>query len=47
MNQAGSDKFDQAKEAFDDAMQNLKDAYEKAKSSISEKAAGTEPNKGI
>ena len=47
MNQAGSDKFDQAKKAFDDAMQNLKDAYEKAKTSVSEKAAGTEPNTGI
>jgi ElaB/YqjD/DUF883 family membrane-anchored ribosome-binding protein len=46
MNQAGSDKFDQAKKAFDDAMKNLNDAYEKAKSSVSEKAAAvTEPNK--
>ena len=46
MNQAGSDKFDQAKKAFDDAMKDLNDAYEKAKSSVSEKAAAvTEPNK--
>ena len=47
MNQAGSDKFDQAKKAFDDAMKDLNDAYEKAKSSVSEKAAAvTEPNTG-
>lgn len=46
MNQAGSDKFDQAKKAFNDAMKDLNDAYEKAKSSVSEKAAAvTEPNK--
>ena len=46
LNQAGSDTFDQAKKAFDDAMKDLNDAYEKAKSSISEKAAAlTEPNK--
>jgi hypothetical protein len=46
MNQAGSDTFDQAKKAFDDAMKDLNAAYEKAKSSVSEKAAAvTEPNK--
>jgi ElaB/YqjD/DUF883 family membrane-anchored ribosome-binding protein len=47
MNQASSDKFDQAKKAFDGAMQDLKNAYEKAKSNVSEKAAVTEPNKGV
>jgi gas vesicle protein len=44
MNNAGSDKFGEAKKAFDDAMQDLKDTYEKAKNNVSQKVAPIEPN---
>jgi hypothetical protein len=44
MSQAAGTAFDTTKKAFDDAMTDLSDAYQKAKSSESEKPATAGPN---